>query len=69
MGVLIGSAVIPVTLSIMWKRVTAQGMIYGPIAGTISGLIVWLIVASTYPGGLGDFLTNTGRSMVGKYLP
>ena len=61
MGVLIGSAVVPVILAITWKKLTKEGIILGPIFGTFGGLGSWLIVASTYPGGLFDFMKNTGN--------
>ncbi len=62
MGVLIGSAVIPVGLSLIWNRMTAKGMYFGPIGGTVLALTSWLCVASTFPGGLSKFFDNTGRS-------
>ncbi|CAH1790509.1 unnamed protein product, partial [Owenia fusiformis] len=58
-GVLIGSSVIPISLSVLWDRVTAQGMISGAVLGCIAGIVSWLATASTYPGGLYDFLKNT----------
>ena len=61
MGILIGSAVIPITLSMTWGRVNSTGMMSGAISGTILGLIVWLSVASTYDGGLSKFFDNTGK--------
>ncbi|XP_060071327.1 uncharacterized protein LOC132551230 [Ylistrum balloti] len=63
MGILIGSAVIPIALSVSWDRLTGEAMIAGSISGTILAVIVWLSVASTYEGGLGRFLENTGREM------
>ncbi|CAH1782806.1 unnamed protein product [Owenia fusiformis] len=63
-GVLIGCTVIPIALSVIWSRVTSVAMIAGVISGCVSGLTAWLIMASTYEGGLGDFLKNTGRELV-----
>lgn len=60
MGVLIGSAVIPVALAVTWTRLTGNGMIAGAITGTVSALIAWLITASTMDGGLGNFFDSTG---------
>ena len=63
MGVVIGSAVAPISMAIFWARVTAPAMIGGAVGGTTCGLIAWLITASTYEGGLGDFMINTGREV------
>ena len=61
MGVLIGSAVIPITLSMFWSGLQGDAMVIGAVTGTTSALIVWLSIASTYDGGLGQFLKNTGN--------
>ncbi|XP_033764344.1 urea-proton symporter DUR3-like [Pecten maximus] len=63
MGILIGSAVVPIALSVSWDRLTGEGMMAGSISGTILAIIVWLSVASSYDGGLGRFLENTGREV------
>lgn len=61
MGVLIGSAVIPVVLVVIWKGATASGMIYGATVGSATAVIAWLVTASTFDGGLNDFFTTTGK--------
>ncbi|XP_076358107.1 uncharacterized protein LOC143250869 isoform X2 [Tachypleus tridentatus] len=63
MGILISSTVIPITLSVLWSRMNDKGMMAGAIGGCICGLASWLGTASTYPGGLSDFLLNTGREI------
>ncbi|KAK6177025.1 hypothetical protein SNE40_015215 [Patella caerulea] len=63
MGVLIGSAVIPIGLAMFWDRLTSCAMISGSISGTVLALIVWMSVASTYEDGLSNFLTNTGKEL------
>ena len=60
MGILIGSAVVPISLSMFWARLSGSAMIGGTIFGTVTGLSVWLFVASRQPGGLADFLLTTG---------
>jgi len=60
MGVLIGSAVIPITLSLFWRRLTGPAMMAGATIGAALGLISWLIVSSFHPAGLTDFFTSTG---------
>lgn len=67
MGILIGSAVLPISLAMFWPRMTGVGMVTGSITGAILGIIVWLTVASTFEGGLSKFLENTGMS--GKGCP
>ncbi|XP_076358108.1 uncharacterized protein LOC143250870 [Tachypleus tridentatus] len=63
MGILISSTVIPITLSVLWSRMNDKGMMAGAIGGCICGLASWLGTASTYPGGLDSFLTNTGKDL------
>merc|ERR1712241_975878 len=62
-GILIASSVVPIALSIMWARATAPGMMAGVIGGCVSGMIIWLSYASTFPGGLAAefFVKNTGE--------
>ena len=60
MGILIGSAVIPIILCMSWEKLTGNGMVAGGISGTTTALIAWLSVASLYGDGLSDFLQNTG---------
>jgi len=60
MGVVIGSAVIPITLSLFWRRLTGPAMTAGATVGAALGLISWLIVSSLHPAGLADFFTSTG---------
>ena len=65
MGILIGSAVIPIALVVFWDRLSSGGVIAGSLIGVLCGFVTWLSVASTYPGGLagGHFLENTGREV------
>ena len=62
-GILIASSVAPIALSIMWARATAKGMVSGVVGGCVSGMTVWLSIASTYEGGLSlkTFVKNTGE--------
>ena len=61
MGILVGSAVVPITLCMCWGRLTGVAMVAGSVGGTLLALITWLSVASTYKGGLSKFLDNTGE--------
>lgn len=46
MGVVIGSAVIPVAYAISWSKCCAAGAIHGAIGGLILGISSWLIFAA-----------------------
>ena len=60
MGIIVGSAVVPIILCMSWGRLTAVAMVWGSVGGTLLALITWLSVASTYDNGLSDFMKNTG---------
>ena len=45
MGVVIGSAVIPVSMVLTWKKASAKGAIAGALLGQICAIIAWLVSA------------------------
>ncbi|MCP4978582.1 MAG: sodium:solute symporter family protein, partial [Maribacter sp.] len=45
MGIFLGSAVFPIILGIMWKRLSSFGSFWGTLLGLVSGIIVWITVA------------------------
>ena len=45
MGVLIGSAVVPIALCLMWKKTNKWGAMGGAVLGQWAGLVSWLIFA------------------------
>ena len=49
MGVLIGSAVIPIALTITWKRTNKYAATFGAIAGLFVALGTWIGVAASLP--------------------
>ncbi|CAI7926153.1 unnamed protein product [Closterium sp. NIES-53] len=59
MGVLIGSAVIPVTNLLLWKKANAVGAIAGCIIGMVSGVVSWITVAVVMYGTVD--LVSTGE--------
>ncbi|XP_041377330.1 urea-proton symporter DUR3-like [Gigantopelta aegis] len=63
MGVMIGSAVIPIALALFWERLNSIAMMSGAIGGVIIAFTVWLSVASTYEDGLREFIKNTGQEL------
>src|SRR6266404_9262645 len=60
MGVILGSAVVPIALCITWSRANKWGCIGGAISGFFSGLIVWLVTTSALNGGVINVTTSGG---------
>nr|XP_054750098.1 uncharacterized protein LOC129255796 [Lytechinus pictus] len=52
MGILIGSSVTPIILSMFWTRLTGMAMIMGATIGMACGLITWIIAGSILNGNL-----------------
>ena len=50
MGVVLGSAVVPIALCISWKKANKWGSIGGSIAGFIAGIVAWLVTTSALNG-------------------
>jgi len=59
MGVLLGSAVVPIALSITWKKASRVGCIAGAISGLIVGIIAWLVTTSQLNSKI-DVITSGG---------
>lgn len=47
MGVILGSAVVPIALAITWKKANKWGCIGGSVAGFVAGIIAWLVTTAT----------------------
>ncbi|GAB0497095.1 hypothetical protein MMPV_008418 [Pyropia vietnamensis] len=62
MGVIIGSAVAPVAMSISWSKCSGAGAISGAVGGLLLAIASWLGYASTFDGGIN--IANTGRDPV-----
>lgn len=60
MGVILGSAVVPIALCITWRRANKWGCIAGAILGFASGIIAWLVTTSTLNGGTINVTTSGG---------
>lgn len=60
MGIIIGSAVIPVAFLLLWNKANAKGAMAGTIIGCIAGIITWLVVTKVIYGRVN--LDTTGRN-------
>ncbi|KAI5076039.1 hypothetical protein GOP47_0008895 [Adiantum capillus-veneris] len=60
MGVIIGSAVMPVAFLLLWSKANAKGAVAGAIVGCIAGIITWLVVTKVEYGRVN--LVTTGRN-------
>ncbi|CAM9958423.1 unnamed protein product [Choristocarpus tenellus] len=60
MGVVIGSAVIPVSMALTWKQCTAKAAIAGAVLGQICGIIAWLVATAALYTDIN--VDNTGKN-------
>ena len=60
MGVLLGSAVVPIALAITWRKANKWGCIGGAIAGLLLGIVAWLVTAATRHDGVLTVETTGG---------
>ncbi|XP_059152783.1 uncharacterized protein LOC131938670 [Physella acuta] len=51
----------PALMAILWSKTSALGVIIGSISGLVGGITANFITASTFEGGLGNFLANTSH--------
>jgi len=54
MGILIGSAVIPIALTITWSKTTRSGAVAGALIGVMLALLTWTSVAASEADGVVD---------------
>lgn len=64
LGIIVGSAVLPIALAVIWHRTTASGVASGVLIGLVCGVTAWLVYASRFENGLAWFQGNTGRQEV-----
>jgi len=50
MGIFVSSAVIPITLGILWNRTTTAGAFWGTFIGMLSGIASWMVTAKLLYG-------------------
>ncbi|WCJ20612.1 Urea-proton symporter DUR3 [Euphorbia peplus] len=60
MGVLVGSAVLPIAFMLLWSKANAKGAILGTIIGCLLGIVTWLSVTAIEYGHVN--LDTTGRN-------
>ncbi|KAH8103317.1 urea transporter [Cristinia sonorae] len=60
MGVVLGSAVVPIALAISWRKANKWGSILGAIIGFCTGLVAWLVTTATKNGGVINVTTTGG---------
>lgn len=47
MGVVLGSAVVPIALCVTWSKANKWGCITGAVSGFFAGIIAWLVTTAT----------------------
>uniref|UniRef100_A0A7N0ZXE4 Urea-proton symporter DUR3 n=1 Tax=Kalanchoe fedtschenkoi TaxID=63787 RepID=A0A7N0ZXE4_KALFE len=60
MGVLIGSAVVPIAFMLLWRKANASGAIAGAVTGCVLGIVTWVAVTKVEYGRV--TLDTTGRN-------
>ena len=65
MGVVLGSAVVPIATCITWGKANKWGSIAGAVSGFCAGVIAWLVTTSALNGGeltvaVYEFLVHVG---------
>ncbi|KAL0959225.1 hypothetical protein HGRIS_014502 [Hohenbuehelia grisea] len=60
MGVILGSAVVPIALCITWRKANKWGCIGGALAGFVAGIVAWLVTTSTLNDGVINVTTSGG---------
>ena len=66
MGVIISSAVLPATLTLMWSKQNMLAVTLSPILGLACSLIAWLVTAKSQYGDLS--VASTGAKLAGSSL-
>ena len=64
MGVIISSAVLPITLTLMWKRMNWYAAVFSPILGFIAAMASWLATAKRDFGVLTVASTGANNPML-----
>ncbi|KAG9311247.1 urea transporter [Chiua virens] len=69
MGVILGSGVVPIALSITWSKANRIGCIGGAVVGFVAGVAAWLAITSGLNDGVINVTTSGGNyEMLGGNL-
>ncbi|KAG0088958.1 hypothetical protein BGZ93_002427 [Podila epicladia] len=68
MGVLISSAVMPVTFTLLWKKQNVTAACVAPIGGLVISITAWLVCAKLYSGEINLATTGTDQAMLAGNL-
>jgi len=68
MGVLISSAVLPVTFSLLWKKQNGTAATVAPLGGLCISITAWLVCAKLYAGEITLASTGTDQAMLAGNL-
>ncbi|KZP14956.1 urea transporter [Athelia psychrophila] len=60
MGVILGSAVVPIALCVAWKKANKWGCVGGAVVGLFAGVGAWLGTTSALNGGVINVTTSGG---------
>ncbi len=52
MGVVLGSAVVPIALCVTWSKANRWGCILASVSGFFAGIIAWLVTTSALNGSV-----------------
>ncbi|KAF8839783.1 urea transporter [Paxillus ammoniavirescens] len=61
MGVILGSAVVPIALCITWSKASRAGCVGGAVIGLVVGIAAWLGVTDAYNAGVINVTTSGGN--------
>ncbi|KAG6807845.1 hypothetical protein H0H92_006224 [Tricholoma furcatifolium] len=61
MGVVLGSAVVPIALCITWSKANKWGCICGAVGGFSAGILAWLVTTASLNGGVINVTTTGGN--------
>lgn len=61
MGVILGSAVVPIALAVTWSKANKWGCVWGAITGFFTGITAWLVTTTTLNDGVINVVTTGGN--------